>query len=111
MRPAGVASCDDELKPDGAVAFVDDEDPGADDLDAADEDEPESEGWPTPPMASRPAPPRCPAQRLTPDPADIPGISHAGSLSPDPRRHDAVLLCGEIYAAVTWCWRQFPRFE
>ena len=42
--PAGVASCDDELKPDGAVAFVDDEDPGADDLDAADEDGPESEG-------------------------------------------------------------------
>ena len=42
--PAGVASCDDELKPDGAVALVDDEDPGADDLDAADEDEPESEG-------------------------------------------------------------------
>ena len=42
--PAGVASCDDELKPDGAVAFVDGEDPGADDLDAADEDEPESEG-------------------------------------------------------------------
>ena len=42
--PAGVASCDDELAPDGAVPFVDDEDPGADDLDAADEDEPESEG-------------------------------------------------------------------
>ena len=42
--PAGVASCDDELAPDGAVAFVEGEDPGADDLDAADEGEPESEG-------------------------------------------------------------------
>ena len=44
VQSRGVASCDDELEPDGAVAFVDDEDPGADDLDAADEDEPESEG-------------------------------------------------------------------
>jgi hypothetical protein len=43
--PAGVASCDDELEPDGAVAFVDGEDPAADDLEAvADEDEPESAG-------------------------------------------------------------------
>ena len=42
--PAGVAFSRDELKPDGAVAFADDEDPAADDLDAADEDEPESEG-------------------------------------------------------------------
>ena len=42
--PAGVASCDDELEPDGAVAFVDGEDAAAEDLDAAADDEPESEG-------------------------------------------------------------------
>jgi hypothetical protein len=43
--PACVASCDDELEPDGAVALIDGEDPAANDLDAvADEDEPESEG-------------------------------------------------------------------
>jgi hypothetical protein len=45
--PAGVASCDDELEPDGAVAF-----------DAADEDEPEPEGSPdaTQGVAASPAP-------------------------------------------------------
>jgi hypothetical protein len=56
--PARVASSRDELKPDGAVAFVDAEDPGADDLDAADEDESESEGVAdaTHGVAARPTP-------------------------------------------------------
>ena len=65
---AGVASCDDELEPDGVVAFVDDEDPGADDLDAPAEDEPESEGSAdaTQGVAANPAPmPRAKANAPT----------------------------------------------
>jgi hypothetical protein len=107
-----VASCDDELKPDGAVAFVDGEDPGADDLDAvADEDEPESEGLAdaTHGVAASPAP--MPSATANPRSGRHTWHIPCGFPFPHPRRHDAALLCGEIYAAVTWCWRQFPRFE